>query len=200
MIDTIIFDVGMVLVDFCWKEHIAGFGFPEETAKIVGEAVFQSAAWAETDKGILSEAELTALFIQNAPEYEKEIRQVCADFGGAIRQYEYAVPWIKELKEKGYKVYILSNYGEKTYFDSIKELNFMEEADGGIFSYTVKKVKPEPEIYLLLAEKYNLQPENCVFLDDSRNNVEAARKLGFHAIQFTERKQAVLELQKLGVN
>ena len=61
-------------------------------------------------------------------------------------------------------------------------------------------IKPQPEIYDLLIERYQLVPEECVFLDDTLPNVEAARRAGMHAIHFKNREQALEELKALGVN
>ena len=61
-------------------------------------------------------------------------------------------------------------------------MSFMPLIDGGVISYEVKSVKPEPGIYEALIEKYDLVPEECVFLDDRPDNVEAAKKKGFHGI------------------
>ena len=71
--------------------------------------------------------------------------------------------------------------------------------DGAVFSCQVKQIKPEPDIYQTLIKRYNLDPQKSVFLDDRKENCEAARKQGIHAIQFESFKQAAAELEKLGV-
>ena len=69
----------------------------------------------------------------------------------------------------------------------------------GILSYEVKMIKPMPEIYRLLLERYALKPEECVFLDDSEENIEGARRAGIQTVLFKDRCQAGQELEKLGV-
>ena len=71
--------------------------------------------------------------------------------------------------------------------------------DGAVFSYQVRQLKPEPEIYRTLLDRYHLKPEETVFLDDTPENCEGARKLGITAIQFKDFKQAAAELEKLGI-
>ena len=78
-------------------------------------------------------------------------------------------------------------------------MSFLKNMDGIIFSCEVKQIKPEPEIYKTVLGRYNLEPSETVFLDDRAENCEAARKLGIHAIQFKNFKQAAGELEKLGV-
>ena len=74
---------------------------------------------------------------------------------------------------------------------------FLENMDGVVFSCEVKEIKPEPEIYKTLLSRFGLKPEESVFLDDRPENCEAARKLGIHAIEFHDLKQAAKELEKL---
>ena len=71
--------------------------------------------------------------------------------------------------------------------------------DGALFSFQVKQIKPEPEIYRLLLAKYSLNPQECIFLDDRRENVEAAEAQGIAGIQFTGYEEALLELKRRGV-
>lgn len=75
----------------------------------------------------------------------------------------------------------------------------MEQVDGAVFSYEVQTVKPEPEIYQALFQKYDLDPVECVFLDDNRKNIIAANELGMATIHFHTKSQAEEELKSLGV-
>ena len=100
---------------------------------------------------------------------------------------------------KGYHIYILSNYSTYMLEKTQDELTFLKYVDGAIFSCQVKQIKPEPAIYQTLLNRYHLDPEKSVFLDDRAENCEGARKEGIHAIQFESFKQAAAELEKLGV-
>jgi putative hydrolase of the HAD superfamily len=101
-----------------------------------------------------------------------------------------------QLKEKGYKIYILSNYPKKTYDLTRKQLEFINDCDGALFSFEIKKIKPDPDIFISLMNKYNFNATEAVFLDDNINNIEAAQKLGFKTIHFTSRERALEELNK----
>ena len=103
MIKNIIFDVGMVLVN--WDPHAAfqELGFDEKTEEAVGKATVYSDAWNESDCSVLDAEEQLAVFVQNAPEYEKEIRLFWENVARAIYQYDYSRTWIRELKQKGYQ-------------------------------------------------------------------------------------------------
>ena len=156
--------------------------------------------WNEADRGVLSDEEFLDLAISQAPEYEKEIRLFWNNIDRAIWQLPYTRNWIREMKRNGYQVYVLSNYGSFTYEKTReKALSFLEDVDGAIFSYEVRMIKPDAEIFHALFQKYDLKPEESVFLDDLPANVEGAKAVGMQGIVFMNLKDALLELQRLGV-
>ena len=113
---------------------------------------------------------------------------------------DYAETWTGYLKSQGYHLYILSNYSQFM-LDQTRpgKMPFLKNMDGVIFSCEVQQIKPEADIYETLLSRLGLKPEESVFLDDRPENCEAARKLGIHAIEFHDLKQAAKELEKLGV-
>lgn len=199
MITTIIFDIGNVLVDFKWKSYIEGFQFSEEITQRLFDATVLSDAWNEFDRGAMEDEAMIQLFVDNDPGIEKEIRMICEDVHDMLDIRDYAVPWVRHFKERGYKVLYLSNFSKKAERECPHALTFIPYMDGGIMSYQLKCIKPQPEIYQKLIETYHLTPEECVFLDDREENCEAARKEGIHAIVFEDKKKAEKELVKLGV-
>lgn len=199
MITTIIFDIGNVLVDFCWEEYLYSFHFTPDIREKVAKATVLSDAWNEFDRGGSREEALIEGFVRNAPEVEKEIRLFCRDIHDMLRRRESTIPWIKELKSKGRKVYYLSNFSEKAARECAHVLDFVPYTDGGILSYEEKMIKPNPEIYELLINRYGLIPEECLFFDDREDNCQMARKLGMEAVRFTTRQKAIEELKRLGV-
>ena len=141
--------------------------------------------------------ELMQAFIHQDPEIEEELRRAYGDITGMVTKRAYAIPWIQELREKGYRVYYLSNFSEKAYEDCADALDFLPYTDGGILSYREKLVKPDPEIYRRLLSRYSLEAQESVFLDDTALNVEAAERLGIHGICFRTKEQAEEELRGL---
>ena len=200
MIHNIIFDIGNVLADFRWKDLFKDLGFIGEKFDRMAEiTVMHPTMWNEFDRSLLSDEELIAKCIENAPECEKEIRLLFNNMEFLVKEYTYSYDWIKRLKAQGYNVYLLSNYA-RTSFEAAKKhggLSFLSLVDGGVISYEVQIVKPEPEIYKLLLEKYNLKAEECVFLDDRTDNIEAAEAFGIHGIVVKSYEQAVESLEKV---
>lgn len=197
MIKHIIFDVGKVLVEYDPDGMMKKLGFDEETLQNVNQAVFQNELWNESDRGVLSPEELLEAFIANNPAYEKEIRQVIDAVGDTISLMPYAVEWVKGLKERGYHLYILSNYAKYTYEKTSHKMEFLPYMDGVVFSYRCKLIKPEKEIYEYICKTYELKPEESVFLDDRKDNVEAARNMGMHGIVFENYAQGSETLEQL---
>ncbi len=199
MITTVIFDIGNVLAGFAWKEYFLRFGYSEEIFQRLVKATVGNSSWQEHDRGALSDEEILNLFIENDPGIEKELRETLDNINGMLVRYDYAIPWIQELKEKGYRVLVLSNFAHKAYEDCKDVLDFLDYVDGGILSFRDKVVKPEPEIYRLLLERYDLKAEECVFLDDTEKNLQPAEAMGMRTIHFRNKEQAVEELRGMGV-
>ena len=200
MIKNIILDVGKVLVEWDPQYAFQKLGFDEKTSELVAKATVSSPDWNELDRSEKSDEELLAKFIANAPAYEKEIRRVWENIGLSIWQYDYARPWIVNMKRCGYRVYILSNYSRWTYENTREALSFLEDVDGALFSFQVRQVKPEPEIYQSLLKKYDLKAEECIFLDDRQDNIDAAKAQGIAGIRFTGYEDAVEKLRVCSVD
>ena len=113
-------------------------------------------------------------------------------------QFEYSIPWIKELKERGYRIYILSNWSKPAY-DACQNtaLSFLPLVDGVVFSYKEFVIKPDKKIYEIICDRYDINPAEAVFLDDSEANIMSAREFGLHAIHFKSYEQGRKELEEL---
>lgn len=197
MIKNIVFDIGNVLVDFGWADFIKKFGFSKEINERIAKATVKDDDWNEYDRGVLSDEEILQNFIDNDPEIEEELRAFEENFDGLLKQFEYAKGWIKSLQKQGYKVYCLSNMSFKAVRECDEALNFLPLLDGYILSCNVELIKPDPAIYKSLFEKYDLKPEECIFIDDLERNVEAAEKEGMFGIVFTDLKSAVSEIEDI---
>ena len=191
MIDTIIFDLGNVLIDFCWEKCFRKtLGLSGDTFERLANATTRNETWNRNDKGDLSDEEILAEFISNDPGIEKEIRALWDNISDVLEPFDYAGAWIRDLKKRGFKVYILSNFSRKAYTEGADKLKFVKEADGALISYEEKLIKPDPAIYELLLKRYDITPENAVFFDDREDNVEAAIKCGINGVVFTSKDKA----------
>ncbi len=198
MIKNVIFDIGMVLLTFDWDEYVHRLFNNEETEKAVTAATWNnSAAWKELDRGVLTAEEVCKSFEQAGKGYEAQVRLAFERMGECPKQQPYAIPWIEELKNKGLKVYYLSNYSHYLMDACPEALSFTEHMDGGIYSCDVKLIKPDPEIYRRLCEKYSLIPSECLFTDDLAANAEGAVGCGMNAVRFEGYEKSYSEIMKL---
>ena len=199
MIRNIIFDIGRVLNGYGWEEYLRRVVPGQEAYKAVEQAIFLNPAWVEHDKGLLTEEEEIADFVSAAPAYEKEIRAVYENLGDCTWALDYAIPWVKELKAKGLKLYVLSNWPEHIYRQRGNKLDFLDLVDGYCLSFQEHLNKPDAEAFLNLMGKYGITAEETVLIDDTKANIQAAKKLGIHGILFTDYERAREELKRLGV-
>lgn len=198
-IKNIIFDVGCVLVDFDWKGYIDGFGFPEEKKEKIIQATFKSSVWNERDRGLYDEEKYVRQCIALAPEYEEEIKEVMRRSPETIHRMPYAETWVKYLKSRGYHLYVLSNYSRYMVERNKKKMPFLKYMDGVIFSCDVRMIKPEKEIYEEILRRFDLNAEESVFIDDRKENCQAAENVGIRTVEFQNFKQAAGQLERLGV-
>ena len=197
MINTVIFDIGNVLVDFDWEGFIHRL-FPgrRELIAELDYAVWGNGRWDRLDAGDEPE-KVFADIISHAPEREKELRKVFANVGDTLKKRPATYDWLKDLKARGYRLLYLSNYSRYVMNLNPEVLDFLPLLEGGVFSCDVKLIKPQREIYECLAKKFHLVPSECVFLDDLEKNIKAAEEFGFNGIQFVSFKQAQNDLNKL---
>ena len=138
--------------------------------------------------------ELADELIKANPSEEKRIRDL-VEF--RVDQVETPnrrmVSFIKEMK-KEYSIYLLSNLGKED-MEQVKEMEFFSLFDGAVFSCEVGIMKPDEGIYRQLFNQYQLDPKECIFVDDSKKNVDAAIALGMHGVQKVSTSQALRDVK-----
>lgn len=197
MIKNIVFDMGMVLVSFDWMEYLKKLKFEKAVEeRMIEKALGNTSVWNEHDRGVMGDEEFIEFASREAPEIKYPLREYMRGVGNIIEEYDYSREWLHSLKERGYHIYILSNYGTTPYKYAREHFSFLREADGIVISSQVKMIKPEPGIYRYLLDTWHLVPEETVFLDDRRENIEAAESFGINGIIFENYEQGKRELEK----
>ena len=161
----------------------------------VGDAMFASDDWVEADRGVRTEEEILQSFIDNDPEYEKQIRDAFDDMGFTIHTFSYTRTWLKYLKQRGYKLYYLSNFSKPLFERCTQEMEFLNLMDGGYMSWEVQMIKPDAQFYQKLLKDFKIEPSKAVFLDDVMENIAEARAQGLNAVHFTNKKEAIRALK-----
>ena len=198
-IETVVFDLGGVLIDwdprYLYRKIFADEAEMEEFLGTI--ATFE---WhMEQDRGRTME-EATALLSSRHPEHAREIEAFYDRwdemFGGPI---EGSVDVLRELRERGYPLYALTNFSAETFPRAREWYGFLSWFDEIVVSGEEGMIKPDKEIYGVLVKRTGLDPATTVFVDDSAPNVAAARELGFTAIRFRDPNALRDELVGLGL-
>ncbi|WP_233143755.1 HAD family hydrolase [Aggregatibacter actinomycetemcomitans] len=138
--------------------------------------------------------------VKQHPQYEAEIRAYperwTETLNGAI---DDTVALLEPLKRSGVRLLALTNWSNETFHFAEERFPFLTEFEGILVSGYERLAKPDPRIFNLLIERYHLNPQHTVFIDDNLRNVEGARNVGLHTLQFTHAQKLKQDLITLGV-
>lgn len=184
MIKNIVFDIGNVILNFKLEDVLPKFTNNKEEQEFIINNIINSPEWLGNsliDTGYISKEEAISI-VQDRTNHEKD--ELISNFWNNYNNYSKVdfkvIDLIKLLKDKGYKIYLLSNINEHTY-NNVKESGIFEIVDGYVLSYLEHQVKPYNSIYNTLLNRYNLKENECLFIDDNQNNIDTAIRLGFNA-------------------
>lgn len=197
MIKNVVFDLGNVLVEFNPVEYLDTFGLDEELKNKLYDIIF-SERWNRYDRGDYPKiADLRAALCKKYPKYGNEFFRILQPSWVKIHRVKTeTAEYLYELKRRGYKVFILSNLSSDSY-EYLKDFEFIKCIDGGVFSYQERSCKPEEKIYRVLLERYKLNADETVFLDDKPENIKVAESLGINGIVFTDITKAKEQLEEM---
>ncbi|MBP3550196.1 MAG: HAD family phosphatase [Alistipes sp.] len=200
MLKNIVFDLGGVVVAHNEESFAEKLG--EFFSFVFGpDMKCVPSFWCDYDLGVRTIDETAA----SVAEYRKcSVEEAKANMLYAIslqEEVEPTVRLIKELKERGYKLYVLSNMS-KEYIEFLRKLSVFEYFDYEVVSCEVHLGKPNPEIYKYLLEHCGLNPSETIFIDDRHDNVEVAAELGITPFHFDRRnpEKACEELREIIYN
>ncbi|MDP2008340.1 MAG: HAD family phosphatase [Rubrivivax sp.] len=199
-----VFDFGRVV--FRWEpEALLRQLLPQHAHDAASAAhwvaqVFQSYGgdWGDYDRGVVAPAELAQRIATRTGLAVAEARRVIDAVPDALQPLPASVAWLQRLREAGHALYFLSNMPAPVADELQSRHAFLGGFDDGVFSCRVGHNKPEPAIYEIAARRFGRPVEELVFLDDHRPNVEAARSLGWRALQFHDAAQAEAEVRAAG--
>ena len=182
---NIIFDMGNVLLRYEPETFldIEGITDPEER-NILLENINHSPNWAKMDTGEWNEEDLEEEVVKVLPENLHEVaRRLISKWDDPILLVQGMEELVKRCKDEGYKIYLLSNASRRQseYWENVPGHQYF---DGTVVSAFVEMVKPDPEIYKHLLEKFDLKAEECLFIDDLERNIKGAQDQGIDGFLF----------------
>ena len=199
MIKNVIFDLGNVLLTFRPKELLSKITQDENRINGFISKVTSSKTWLKLDRGSISIPEAREIFINEYPEEEDLLIHFFDNWKELFAPIQNSIKTLNKLRLNGYKTYALSNFVKEA-FEYVQSLfEFFKNFDGMVLSYREHVIKPEKEIYEILLQKYNLIPEECLFIDDTESFCLGAEKLGIKSILFDPKLNLEFELQKFEV-
>jgi len=184
MIKNIIFDIGNVLLEFKPIDYLKRTFNDDKIEKLLYKEIFQSQEWIHLDRGILTQEQAVKIISLRNPDIEIHIKKCMDNWIDILTPIEGTVKIMNDLKEKGYNLYLLSNFHSLAFETICSKYDFFKKFDGGIISYKENLLKPEAEIYTKLLDTYNLKADECLFIDDTIVNIEAADRLGIKTFHF----------------
>lgn len=197
---AIIFDLGAVLID--WNpHHLYRKLFTDKQQMLDFLASITTMDWNEEQDMGRPLQEGTEALVKQYPEHEANIRAYYGRWeemlGGEITG---TVNLFNQLKASGkYKLYALSNWSAETFGIAKGKYDVLNQFDGIVVSGEEKIRKPFPGFYHILLNRYNLQPGECLFIDDNYRNVVAAEALGIPSIHFVGADALEVDLKKRGI-
>ncbi|MFK5891240.1 MAG: HAD family phosphatase [Flavobacteriaceae bacterium] len=200
-IDTIIFDLGGVLVD--WKpEYVYDEVFKGDTKKVAWflNTICTSDWNLQQDAGKLM-ATATEELVTQYPQYEKWIRIFYDRWPDMLKgDIPETVTILKQLKaSKKYRLYALTNWNAETFHIALERFDFLKLFEGILVSGVEKMVKPHKEIYELCLSRFNIKASKALFIDDNLGNIKGAQAVDLQAIHFKSAEQLKEGLEKFGV-
>jgi 2-haloacid dehalogenase len=198
LIDTVVFDVGNVLID--WNpRHLYRKLFADEERMEWFLAHICTPAWnIEQDRG-RSFAQAVAELTIRHPQWEPEIHAFDARWGEMIAgEIAGSVALLSRLKGK-VALYAITNFSREKYAQTLERCAFLRDFQGVVVSAHEGLLKPDLAIYRLFLDRYGREASRCLFIDDSARNAEGARRAGMHAVQFVDAVGLARDLAAFGL-
>ncbi len=180
MIRNIIFDLGNVIINYNQEQIINNFTKKEEEIKYIYDEIFHAPEWELMDLGnITNDEAIEVINKRNEFKYQKLTDNFLHEWYKEQEINRDIVEIAKKLKRNGYKLFVLSNMANLTY-EYFKKDEFFSLCTGIIISAHEHLIKPDEKVFRLLLDKYKLNAEECLFIDDdpSEQNYKTANKIG----------------------
>ncbi|MEI6857056.1 HAD family phosphatase [Psychrilyobacter sp.] len=198
MIKNVIFDLGRALINFDPEAYLEELRLDKETRKIYLDDIFKGHEWLDLDRGIITEEQAIKKIVAKGRLKEGAVRKILDARISFFTELSLNIPLVKKIKDNGYKLYILSNFPKIPFEAIFKKYEFFRNFDGGVVSYEegVNVIKPDSKIYDILLSRYNLLPQETIFIDDTLVNIEKAEEYGItgiHLPDHTELRKKLIE-------
>ena len=197
-INTIIFDLGAVLIDWNPRYMYRKIFKSEEEMEWFLENI-TTGDWNENQDAGYPLHKATEELIAKHPEWENEIRSYYGRWIEMLgdQMHDTVEIFAKLRKDESLKMYALTNWSAETFPKALERFEFFKWFDGIVVSGAEKTRKPFADFYKILLDRYNIDPTTSLLIDDNHRNIKGAEKLGINGIQFTNAEQLKIDLEKI---
>ena len=185
MLKNLVFDFGNVLVVFKPEEHLRQYMQSEEEAMELRNLIWESKPWKDADIGLCGRQETFERLCEMYPDKKELFAKILFECSEWLTIPQEVKDALHKLQAAGYNLYYISNTNPMDYETMMKNHAILHELKGGLASFQEKMLKPDPAIYQLLLDRYGLNAEECLFVDDMAVNTTAAEKVGYHTLTLT---------------
>jgi len=162
-----------------------GFDSQADQQQAIADVIEQQ-DWADLDQGIITQDEAIARACKRSSLNPDDIPRIFEQLPPSLTSIDTTVEAMYEAKEAGVGMYVLSNMQQLPWEHLDRTFDFFKLFDGIVVSYEIKMIKPNHNIYNHLTERFNLQPQDCFFVDDMEINVQGAKDCGWESEQLTD--------------
>ena len=189
-------DLGGVMLDWNPDHLLTPIEPDPELRRQLRTRIF-SHDWQQFDRGMLTELQLQERLQLTTGFSRNEVLDLFEAVRGHLSEKPETVKLVRALRQRGFDIYCLSNMPVPMYEHLRRQHTFWDVFQGVVVSGEIQMMKPEPQIYLHLLERFGLIARESVFVDDMQANVDAAKAVGLHAIRFQSATQCQQELDGL---
>lgn len=175
--------------------YLEDLGYQGMIKEELKSEIFKTKEWLMLDRGTINQDEALGIWQQRNPNLKSEIAEVMEEWETMLTLKNDSLDILKDLAAKNYNLYVLSNFHKKAFNYVNSKYKFFDYFAGKVISAEIGMLKPEPEIYDYLLNKFNLDAEATLFIDDSKDNIKAALKKGIRVIHFKDAKCLEEELK-----
>ena len=184
---AVVFDIGNVLIAWDPQPAIARAVGAEQAKRFLTDESFDFMAWNHQQDFGRSWDEGEAAAVTSHPQWELAIRGYRLNFRDSlVAAIEDSVQILRELHAAGVPLYGLTNWSAETFPVALGRFDFLQLFEDIIVSGQEGVAKPDPRIFEILQERIGHSLRDCIFVDDSARNIEAAAEAGLDAILFTD--------------
>jgi len=193
---NVIFDLGNVLLEWDVEKILQSLDINTDNRRILECELFFHDDWLALDSGLVSEVDIISSVAHRSGLNVEIIERAFRAAKDSLTPIPESVELLCNIQSAGFETYCLTNMSRET-FRHIREYEFLNTFRGIVVSGIEECIKPNPEIFLIMLERYGLSPQNALFIDDSQLNIQTAQNLGMLTHHFRRSEECIKHIWEI---